>query len=309
MIFGWAQDDGDLNVGPGNLIQNEDDMAGPLKAFAHALSAEQLSILFSLYPPSDFEQDVKNYEARKGPGDPTISVHYFRISRILRDVLFTCSSIDFGYQMVKQTQASLDPSFTGVRLYDLNQTVLKPLFQAGGMPYAGVVHGSDTNYIFNGVFPEGEIGLEDQAMSEAFTRSLISFAYTGNPISQSTKRKQFVEWPESYGKVSGNDAETLPSSFNIQVIGGPWGTGPAAIMDTADGEDTAGSDTTAQLGEDGAGLGDHLGLGKIQQVMSDFFNTGAMDSVASRMRRQQLQQQKLIQRCTYVKSLAETLGI
>lgn len=198
MVFGWTQGDGATNAGPGHLIQTEEDMIRAIKQFSHAMTPAQFSTLFSLYPSSDFEEEKLNYDSRKSAEDPVISVDYFRVSKILGDILFTCSSIEYGYHMMKHTSQSIDPDFLAVRLYSLNQSMLTPLFRAGGMPYLDVPHGSDTNYIFNGVFPEGEINEEDKQLSELFARSFINFAYTGNPISTNTSQKQFAEWPTAY---------------------------------------------------------------------------------------------------------------
>src|SRR6476469_7852319 len=107
MIFGWTQDDGAMNVGPGNNIRNEEDMISILKGFATFLSPAQIKGLFALYPNEDFEEDRRNYHARKSPEEPEISVHWWRISRILRDLLFVCSSLDYGAEMVKQTRSSI----------------------------------------------------------------------------------------------------------------------------------------------------------------------------------------------------------
>jgi len=77
MILGWTQDDGMVNIGPGHLVQTEDDMIKSLKRFAHALSPEQFSTLFSLYQPSDFEEELNNYKSHKSAEDPEISINYF----------------------------------------------------------------------------------------------------------------------------------------------------------------------------------------------------------------------------------------
>ncbi|TGO55625.1 hypothetical protein BCON_0089g00210 [Botryotinia convoluta] len=193
MIFGWTQDDGAMNVGPGHLIQSEEDMITSIKSFVYAMNAEQYRELFDLYSASDFEEESTNYISQKDSEDPDISVHYFRVSRILRDILLACSSIDFGYHMVKWTQRTIDPTFMGVRLYDLNQSALTPLWKGAGMPYVKVSHGSDNNYLFNGVFPKGQLTEEDNEISEMMARSLVNFAYTGNPISTSLSQNQFAE--------------------------------------------------------------------------------------------------------------------
>ena len=304
MIFGWTQDDGALNTGgPGHLIQTEDDMVAPIKSFAHALSGEQLQSLFDLYPASDFEEDVENYVARKGVDDPNISVHYFRLSRIMRDLLFTCSSIEFGRQMVKQTRESGHPNFDSARLYDLNQSVTTPLFKGACMPYVGVSHGSDTNYIFNGVFPEGSLDTKDKIFSEFMTRSLINFAYTGNPNSGPRSQSQLPEWPPAYGE---SNEKSNPS---ISDLGGPYGTGPVKLPDSPDAKPLEGTDDSTQEPAAKGASGDYIGLGRMQQILSGTFNFGAMDSVASQTRTRLIQKEKLPQRCAYISSLSETLGI
>jgi hypothetical protein len=292
MILGWTQDDGAMNAGPGHLIMTEEDMIMPIKQFSHALSPEQFTELFSLYAASYFEEEKSNYDSNKDPADPKVSVHYFRLSRILRDMLFTCSSIDFGYHMVKHTRKDMDPEFSGARLYNLNQSTLAPLWKGAGMPYVRVSHGSDTNYIFNGVCPELELSREDQEISERFTRSLINFAHTGSPTAQSKEQKRFQEWPESYGMVEFGEADHVPGphELNIQVIGGPHGTGSVHLTEQAE----SGTASEAET---------------MQQVLADPVHFGYMDSFHAYERRRQMEQEKLFQRCAYINSLAETLDV
>lgn len=303
MILGWTQDDGAVNVGIGHLIQNEEDMATRVRSFANSISMDQLSDLFSLYPPSSFQEELHNYEARKNPADPSVTVHYFRIARILRDMLFTCSSIDFGYQMVKHTSLSIDPDFTEVRLYDLNQSALAPFFKAAGMPYINAAHGSDTIYIFNGLFPEGEMSKEDLELAEKFTRALIDFAYTGDPISTELSKNQFSEWPLAYSQDSIKSEETSPSSLKLQVIGGPLGTGSVHVDEQ---EQFDSFDVEKEDSETSNGYSD---FGRLQHVLSDVLEYKAMKSSKSTSRKQQIREQELFKRCAYIKSLRDVLGV
>ncbi|KAH8590947.1 Alpha/Beta hydrolase protein [Bisporella sp. PMI_857] len=279
MVYGWTKDDGAMNVGMGDLVKTEAGMIAPIKQFAHGLSSEQYSKLFSLYPPEDFDEELDNYLSRAKPSDPEITVHYFRVSRILRDILFTCSSIDFGSEMVKQTRASLDPNFGSVRLYEFNQSMFTHMWAEAGMPYIGISHGSDTNYIFNGLFPEGEVGESDLALSEMFSKSLINFAYTGDP-NGSGKHSQ--GWPEAVGK-------SRDSEVNIQVIGGPYGTGSVSLKQ--------------KKNDEGEGI-----VGE-QKILSDNVQFGEMGSPELQMRQRQIEQAKLFERCEYIRSLAESLGV
>jgi hypothetical protein len=243
--------------------------------------------LLSHYDPADFEDDVKNYEARKADNDPVISVHYFRLSRILRDLLFTCSSIDYGFEISKQSRAE-NPNFAGVRLYDLNQSMLTPLWKGAGMPYVRVSHGSDTNYIFNGLFPEGEVSEADQKLSEEFSRAFIRFAYTGNP---NPLKADPEDWPEAFPlEVVGLD-NNGPKAIELEVIGDPYGTGSAFLSTHQEVEHHFAAEKDGE-----------------QQILPGV-KVGAMGSAATRLRKEELEHQKLLQRCVYVNSLTERLGI
>ena len=297
-VFGWTQDDGAINVGAGHLITSEEHMVPPIKNFAHALTDDHYAMLFALYTVVDFEEDVRNYNARKGSGDPNISVHYFRVARILRDLLFTCSSFDFSRHMVKYGP----PNFDSVRLYDLNQSVLNPIWNMAGMPYVGVSHGSDTNYIFNGIFPEGTLGGEDIELSETFTRSLIHFAYTGNPSSANS----FNDWPSAYENFDIVATAVAPAGFNLLIIGGPLGSIAVSI--------SASDEAARQQSLDEPGKNDQEELkldnnvGKLQQVLDDVVEFGGMVQTKSASLKKNIERQKLIQRCAFINTLDETLG-
>jgi hypothetical protein len=256
-------------------------MVAPIRKFASRLTSEQLAELFTHYDPADFRYELENYEARKDASEPTVSVHFFRLSRILRDMLFTCSSIDFGHAMAKHSHAN----FPGVRLYDLNQSMLAPLWKGAGMPYISVSHGSDHNYMFGGHFLEDEVSPADQELSETFVKSFVNFAYTGNPaIAQTTG---FANWPAVKA-----DGEKILKEVPVQVIGGPLGSGLGWVQ--ADMHDHA----IPSLYEDGA-----------QHIMGEQVEYMGMKSKTEALRLEQLGREKLIQRCTFMNSLAETLGV
>lgn len=287
-------------------------MKAAIRNFAHRLTEDDFRRLFALYPASDFEPDVANYEAtRTAASDPAAPVHWFRVSRMLRDLLFTCSSIDFGYEMSRQSRkrAALGPglgggdSFPGVRLYDLNQSMLTPLFRAMGMPYVGAVHGSDYNYLSNGVFPEGQVSAQDEALSASMAASFIRFAYTGDPSGPDDDGddEAFGAWPEAF---PGQDQhpeggqEGGPSELTLQVIGGPLGTGPCILG----GKAAAGS--AGPPGQEEKEEGSmQIPLG------TDGVEFGQMGSAALQQRTRELERQRLLERCAFVNSLAEKLDI
>jgi carboxylesterase type B len=90
--------------------------------------------------------------------------------------------------MIKQTRESGDKAFDGVRFYQFIQTLSTPLWIGAGMPWVGVNHGADAPYIFNGHYTKGEVALSDQNLAERISRGLITFAYTGNPVSSTTSK-------------------------------------------------------------------------------------------------------------------------
>lgn len=285
MVLGWTQDDGALNAGPAQLYNKEDDMVAAIRNFAPALTADDLESLFSSYDPVDFEEELHNYEAHRGVNDPEVSVHFFRISKILRDLLFSCSSIDFGYHMSKFSK-SADPKFAGVRLYDLNQSMLD--WSAAGMPYVGASHGSDTNYIFNGLFPEGEVSPADARLSQEVAEAFITFAHTGQP-------DRSGEWPDAYSSeknIAGSDLQEVI----LKVIGGPYGGETASLTRPA--KATNGTqDTLANGGS------------QEQMILGDVLNYEEFISSRELLRRQVLERERLLQRCDLINTLAEKLGV
>jgi hypothetical protein len=288
MVFGWCQEDTTTYVGPGPLMVTEDDMIKAINAFASGMSKDQLSTLFDLYPATDFDSDVENYEARRVSTDPVVTANYFRVSRILRDLLFTCSSIEFGYQMTKHTRV-IDPEYDGTRLYVFNQTMLGLFWNASGMPHVGVAHASDINYIFDGVFPEGNLTSEDVKLSELMSRGLINFAYTGNPNEPDSYA---AEWPSAYLE---SKSKFDLSKIIINVLGGPYGGGSVTVYENG----TAYSAQEAKI-DDGV-----QGAGNMKQVLSDV----KFRSNTSEIRDRLVRKEKLLERCAYVRSLAEALGV
>jgi carboxylesterase type B len=220
-VLGWTQDDGAMNAGPANLVNEEKDIRSAIRRSFRRLTSKTITELLAQYKASEFAQDVENYQRNKASTAPDVSVHWFRLSRMLRDMLFTCPSIDFGFQMNKQSQNSR------VYLYSLNQSMLTPLWSSVGMPYIGISHGSDTNYIFDGLFPEGEPSDEDQRLSVEFVTAFIAFATTGGPNESATNDEN--AWPKAFPIDSNQRGETTVSAVNLQIIGGPYETGRVSL--------------------------------------------------------------------------------
>ncbi len=277
-----------MNAGPVDLIQEENDMVPLIKELAYALNATDISKLLNAYKVEDFEDDLTNYEEAKGEHGPAVSIHYFRLARILRDLLFTCSSMDFASEIHKQSR-DLDSEFPGAWLYVLNQTMYEALWKSTGTPYLGVCHGSDTNYIFNGLFLEGEVSAKDKRLSNQFTESFINFAYTGNPNTEDLEG-----WPTASHMQSFAEETSSLHNIHVQVIGGPFGTGPATV-------DFSASDP------------DNFELfaanNRQDQQHLQGYQMGSASLATGLKRTELLAREKLKDRCTVISSLAEKLGV
>ncbi|KAI1120389.1 alpha/beta-hydrolase [Nemania abortiva] len=285
IVFGWAHDDGSGTAIPASLYKSDDDLKGAFKPFTHELTDDDFKKYFSLYPSSDFETELTHYELNKKEGDESVPIHFFRLSKMLRDLLFSCSSIAFGYEMSRQSK-EINPNFPGVRLYDLNQSLLTPMMAGAGLPYLGVCHGSDTPYILNGVFPEGEMPESDQKLARSMTGAFIHFAYTGNPSFPGDDH--FNNWPESF-PYAGSVNSAMPVKMNLQLVGGPLGTGSGTLDYHSD------SHATFE--------------GVMQDVLGEGVEYGEMGTAVAEARQRVIARENLLERCAFIESLSEKLGI
>lgn len=173
---------------------------------------------------------------------------------------------------------------------DLNQSMLTPLFHGMGMTYVGAPHGSDYNYLSNGVFPEGPVSEVDKALSESMATSFIHFAHTGNPTV--TDDKEIGEWPNAFEVGSSPQKKTL-SKVNLKVIGGPFGAGHCTLSDGAE-------SVQSPEQEDGSM---QIPLGDSSPEFKE------MGSAKLGMRERELERQKILHRCAFINSLTEKLDI
>ncbi|KAI0869019.1 alpha/beta-hydrolase [Hypoxylon argillaceum] len=290
IVYGWSHDDGSGAAIPASLYNTDDGMKGAFKPFTQELTDDDLKKFFSLYPSSDFETELTDYKLNMKEGDEPVPINFFRLSRMLRDLLFSCSSIGFGYEMSRQSKA-IDPTFPGVRIYDFNQSVLTSMMAGAGLPYLGVCHGSDTAYILNGVFPEGQMAESDQRLARSTTSAFINFAYTGNPSLPGDEH--FDSWPESFPYAGSSDSP-LPAKMNLHLIGGPLGTGSDVLGSNDDSPSTLAGFMQKVIGMDTEGEG---------------VEYGEMGSAASEIRQRVIAHEKLLERCAFIESLSEKLGI
>jgi hypothetical protein len=119
-------------------------------------------------------------------------------------------------------------------------------------------------------------------MAEAFIR----FAATGDPHNSEDEH-----WPTAFTFGGTRRHQSDPRSLSVQVIGGPLGTGSTYQTPASDSD------------EEGFEVGDEE-----QQIMQGH-RMGAMSSKISRLRNEVLGREKLLDRCSFVNTLSEKLGV
>lgn len=185
-----------------------------IQTFVLGLSQASLRRLLSLYPRSDFTHLIRpNEEA---------TADYYRAAQINRDIWFTCPVIDFTWQYTRFGDSN-------VRIYNMNQTKFGPIFQYMGVPQWRVSHLSDVPYLMKeDVAAGGDNSPGQQDLSALLSGSAAAFAYSGNPTI--SRGQTLKDWPVAYADQSKQAlSKEHPEQLSLQVIGGPYGSGPASM--------------------------------------------------------------------------------
>ena len=155
------------------------------------------------------------------------TAQYFRAAQLNRDIWFTCPVIDFTWQYARFGGAP------DIRLYEMNQTKFGPIFQYMGVPQWHVSHLSDIPYFMNeDVGAGGDNSPAQRELSALLSGSAAAFAYSGNPAI--SRARTFDDWPSAYGHLNRRElSDDYPSSLNLFVVGGPYGSGPAHVSSKA----------------------------------------------------------------------------
>lgn len=311
-ILGYTENDGSMNAGPTGPVNSDKGVLKPLSNFAASLSTEQLLDLFAMYPASGFQQEAADYESTKAKEDPSVSPHWFRLSRILRDLLFVCPAIEYTYQMYKHTrgQSAETRNFDSVRMYDFNKTLLSPMWKAVGLPSAGVSHASDINYVYDGTFLEGSVPQADQELADEFSSSLIDFATAGRPGSVKNSSPELGQWPSIYDPSVEEMENHMPDQLSILVIGGPLGTNVVSLTHPPEAANPHGSDAQFASNEfDGRPGGTFVaGLSIAQEYLARALDYSSNGTVVPNIQRRLIEHQELFRRCSLLNSFSDTLG-
>ncbi|KXL45857.1 hypothetical protein M433DRAFT_154135 [Acidomyces richmondensis BFW] len=208
IIAGWNEDDGSFFT-PTNLTSNA-EVAAFLLATIPAISDQTIEKALALYPVAAFASS---------PGasnSSTLSPQFFRASRMLRDMQFTCPNLLVVQAMINHSLSANTPTMT--YLYDLNQTLFAAAFAAEDVQYYGVSHFSDIPYIFDLVAESaGYAALasaEDVRLSEEMSGSWAAFAGAGNPAGGN---RTVGAWPVAAPRGEGEGV----GEYRVRILGGP----------------------------------------------------------------------------------------
>lgn len=138
------------------------------------------------------------------------------------------------------------------------------------------------DYLFNNAFSKEHMSDQDRRLSEYLQAAFINFAYMGRP-DQDNVLVGTTTWPEAFPFTA--------EGINLQVIGGPQGTGSCHISEAA-------HDTMKIDQQDGT----------LQRPLDGSFLYEEMDSEAVQAQKKLIEHERLIERCAFISELSEKLG-
>ena len=210
-VIGWTVNDGALFV-PG-AVSNESDIVNLFHKTRPGLSKSTVAKLFSLYPASEFQAALN------------ASSSFYRASRMVRDLEFTCPSVATAKAITHYSSSAT------TYLYQLDQTPFVQILEEAHAPFAGVIHFSDIPYVFNDPLKAYGATDADISLANAVSGSWAHFANKGTPSSPSSTNT-LGPWPKGFGKKTsgGGNADLSPSdTISVLTIGGPSGTRPVTV--------------------------------------------------------------------------------
>jgi hypothetical protein len=95
-----------MDAGPAQRLNEDQYTLRIIKRVFGRSSIEPIPGLLVHHKADDPTHDVEIYQRNKAPTAPQVSGHHFRFSSIPKHVLFTCPSIDSGFEMIKHSQDS-----------------------------------------------------------------------------------------------------------------------------------------------------------------------------------------------------------
>lgn len=141
------------------------------------------------------------------------------------------------------------------------------------------------------------------SLVQAFILRMSSLSLTLLPRKSVLRRKMIdqslgseVTFDHGYKRVAklcDDSRKSMINDIKVQVIGCPFGTGSVTLAAQAEDEITR----------------KKAKIGNTQQLLPEHHSFGSRDSAVTQERKRLIEQEKLLQRCTYVNSLEDALGI
>ena len=251
-IASWVADDGSQFT-PASVNSE----ATVVAFFSRFFSNSTRDQLLSLYPVEEFDAQVTK--------NSTFTAQYYRASRIYRDYLVTCPSINLTSEISLQ---STNQSY----LFTLNSTRLEPVWDSINESQWQIAHTSDIPYVFNEDIVGGDNSKAALQLSAEVSSSFSAFATYGDPSTP------VFDWPAAWSGRSGGNAAVF-------VIGGPYGSGPA----------------TLEPSHSAAARRELTANGRSMQVPRSW--NSSETSSANYERSKALAEEKLVERCTFIDSI------
>ena len=198
LIVFWNEDDGSQFLP--STINSE---AAVEAFFSQEFGNSTRDQLLPLYPVEDFEAQAQVLK------NSTITAQYYRASRIQRDYLFACPSLNLTYEFSRQTTNQ-------TYAWTLNTTRSQPIWDSLNHSEWQIAHTSDLAYFFNEDLVGGDNSESALQLSAKVSNTYSAFATFGNPSTPD------FDWPVAWSGQGGGNA-------NIFVVGGPYGSGPASL--------------------------------------------------------------------------------
>ncbi|KAH9901809.1 acetylcholinesterase [Xylariomycetidae sp. FL2044] len=225
VAVGWCEDD--LAPFTDRSIATEADTRAFMGAYLPGMRGATLDALLALYPSGEFAAN-----ATAG-----LSAQFYRAARIWRDVLMVCMPVGFAEAIAKKknnnnnnnnTDVFAEEGKTSVYLYDWNQTVLGPAYDAAGRTGVGVFHTADLEYVFGNLsvynhtpaYPFAP-SAADYALAGRGSRSWSTFATLGRPGLEG--HDTFVGWAPAFPDAGAEEEEEdqMKETWSVFVAGGP----------------------------------------------------------------------------------------
>lgn len=203
-----------------------------------------------------------------------VTASYHVAAQVNRDVWFTCPVLDFAQKYHSRHAAGQGGN---VFLAAINTTRHLPIWSSLGLSHWRAAHLSEVPYVFNTrEIPGGDNSPEQLALSKKISSSIVNFAWNGTPsldVSAGNSREGvgLGGWKEAFDNNEGR--------MGVMVVDGKGQSDGGMVWINNDGNDYMGSGN-----RDG-------------------------DDIVQKQREEGLRWERLTERCAFISSIADEVGV